>query len=206
MLARPSKRVVAPGFDFFYDRYALASRGLKLIGMQVRSGTRHATGYVFERAGHVFLGSHVMHLVLDADAFLDAMEKYDELGILVPTGADAEMALADTYHAYQLTNRRMNLRMLLGPMRSRMVGPWASVVLAEETKGDRRLASVWQSVSRDFRNDPVAKANMVSRVTVPTWFVAYWADRASAARSTQGRPRSPSPRSRVPRLPRRFTV
>jgi hypothetical protein len=205
MPARPSKRVVAQGFEFHYDRYALASHGFKLVGMQVRAGESQATGYLFEKAGHVFLGSHVVHAVSDGLAFLDVMERYDDMGILVPLGADAEAALGLTYHAYQLSSRWMVLRTLLGQLRSRMVGPWISVVLGEEAEGDRRLSRVWQSVSRDFRNDPVALANS-GRITVPMWFAAFWVDRASASAASAGRPRRPPPRSRVLRLVRRFTV
>lgn len=204
--ARPSKRVAAQGFEFYYDRYALASRGIKLVGMQVLAGTSHATGYLFEKAGHVFLGSHVVHTISDGLAFLEVMERYDDIGILAPQGADAEAALGLQYHAYQLTSRWMVLRTLLGQLRSRMVGPWISVVLEKEAEKDRRLNHIWRSVSRDFRNDPVALANASRRITVPMWFAAFWVDRAAASAATAGRPRRPPPRSRVPRLVRRFTV
>jgi len=204
--ARPSKRVVAQGFEFHYDRYALASHGFKLVGMQVRAGESQATGYLFEKAGHVFLGSHVVHAVSDGFAFLDVMERYNDIGILVPQDADAEAALGLQYHAYQLSSRWMVLRMLLGQLRSRMVGPWISVVLEKEAEEDRRLNHIWQSVSRDFRNDPVALANASRRITVPMWFAAFWVDRTAASAASAGRPRRPPPRSRVHRLVRRFTV
>jgi hypothetical protein len=203
---QPSKRVAAHGFEFHYDRYSLASHGFKLVGMQVRAGEGQATGYLFEKSGHVFLGSHVTHAVSDGFAFLDAMELYDDTGILAPQGADAEAALGLQYHAYQLTSRWMVLRMLLGQLRSRMVGPWISVVLGKEAEGDRRLSRIWESVSRDFRNDPVALANAPRRITVPMWFAAFWVDRAAASSAAGGRPRRPPPRSRVPRLVRRFTI
>jgi len=147
----------------------------------------------------------VVHAVSDGSAFLDAMESYDDAGILVPQGADAEAALGLQYHAYQLTSRWTMLKMLLGQLRSRMVGPWISVVLGKEAEDDRRLKGVWESVSRDFRNDPVALANASRRITVPMWFAAFWVDRAAASASAASRPRRPPPRSRVRRLVRRFT-
>jgi len=203
---RPSKIVAATGFQFFYDRYALASSGLKLVGMQMRSDGRESVGYVFSRGGYVFLGTHVTHQVSRAEAFYAAMEQYAGDGILVPReSADIELAMAKVYNAYQLSGRAA-LRILLGPLRSRLVGPWVDVVLEQQIGDDRRLRSVWQNVNRAFRNDPVAKANAPWRVTVPTWFAAYWVDRASAARLTRGRPRKPPARSRTPRLPKRFRV
>lgn len=208
-LARPSKRLVAGGYQFFFDRYALASHGMKLAGMQMRSDGREAVGYLFSKGPHVFCGAHVVHYILDGDAFLDAMEKYDEMGILVPTGADAEGAMAQAYHAYQMPRHRVNIRSLLGPMRSRLKGPWVNVVLSEEAEaagGDPHLRAVWRSISRDFRNDAVAKANSAQRVTVPTWFAAYWADRVAVSKATRGRPHRPPPRSRTPRLPVRFRL
>lgn len=205
-LARPSKRLVAGGYQFFFDRYALAARGMKLAGMQMRSDGREAVGYLFSKAAHVFCGVHAVHYVLDGDAFLDAMEQYDGMGVLVPTGADAEGAMAREYHAYQIPGHRISLRLLLGPMRSRLKGPWVNVVLAEEAEGDPRLRAVWQSIVRDFRNDAVAKANSAQRITVPTWFAAYWVDRIAVARVTRGRPRRPPARSRVHRLPVRFRL
>lgn len=205
-MARPSKRLVAGGYQFFFDRYALASQGMKLVGMQMRSDGREAVGHLFSKAAHVYCGVHAIHHVLDGDAFLDAMEQYDGIGILVPTGADAEGAMARAYHAYQIPRYRTSLRSLLGPMRSRLKGPWVNVVLAEEAEGDPRLRAIWRNVVRDFRNDAVAKANSAQRITVPAWFAAYWVDRIAAARMTQGRPRRPPPRSRVPRLPVRFRL
>lgn len=198
--------MVAGGYQFFFDRYALASQGMKLVGMQMRSGGRQAVGYLFSKASYVFCGVHAMHYVLDGDAFLDAMEHYDGIGILVPTGADAEGAMASTYHAYQIPQHRTSLRSLLGPMRSRLRGPWVNVVMAEEAEGDLGLRAVWRNVVRDFRNDAVAKANSAQRVTVPAWFAAYWVDRVAAAKTTRGRPHRPPPRSRAPRIPVRFRL
>ncbi len=205
-LARPSKRLVAGGYQFFFDRYALASQGMKLAGMQVRSDGREVIGYLFSKAPYVFCAVRAVHYVLDGDAFLDAMEQYDGMGILAPTGADAEGAMARTYHAYQMPRHRTSLRSLLGPMRSRLKGPWVNVVLAEEAEADRRLQAMWRSVVRDFRNDMVAKSNSAQGITVPTWFAAYWVDRIAAAKVTRGRPRRPPPRSRAPRLPVRFRL
>jgi len=116
------------------------------------------------------------------------------------------MELSKTYYAYQLTGNRVALRTLLGPLRSRMVGPWSDVVLEQQVGEDRRLRSVWQNVTRAFRNDPVAKSNASWRVTLPTWFAAYWADRAAVAGLTRRRPWRPPARSHVPRLPKRFRV
>jgi len=205
-LARPSKHLVAGGYQFFFDRYALASQGMKLVGMQMRSDGREAVGYLFSKPPHVFCAVHAVHYVLDGDAFLDAMEKYDSMGILVPTDADAEGAMARAYHAYQMPRHRINIRSLLGPMRARLKGPWVNVVLADDAEADPHLRAVWRSVTRDFRNDAVAKANSTQRVTVPTWFAAYWVDRVAVSRATRGRPRRPPPRSRAPKLPVRFRL
>ena len=206
-LPRPSRRVTAAGgFQFFYDRYALVSAGFKLAGMQMRSDGREAIGYVFSRGGHVFLGTHAVHQVSRAEAFVSAMEHYDDVGILVPRDADIGIAMSAAFHAYQLTARKMALRTLLGPERARMRGPWVDIVLAEQAAQTRRLAAVWQHVSRAFRNDPVAKANAAQRVTVPTWFAAYWIDRLAVAGLSVRRPWRPPGRSRVPRLPKRYRV
>lgn len=206
-LAKPSKIVAVAGYKFFYDRYALAASGFKLIGMQMRSDGRGSTGYVFSRGGYVFLGTHVMHQVLHAEAFYAAMEQYAESGILVPREiADIELAMAKTYHAYQLVGRQVALRTLLGPLRHRMLGPWMDVILAKQAEDDRKLWSVWQNVSRAFRNDPVAKANAPQRLTLPMWFAAYWVDRTSATRLTLERVRRPPGKGRVPKLPKRFRV
>jgi len=205
-LARPSKRLVAGGYQFFFDRYAIAAQGIKLVGMQMRNDGREAVGYLFSKAGYVFCGVHAIHYVLDGCAFAAAMEQYDGMGILVPTGADVEGAMTNAFHAYQIPRLKVSLRLLLGPMRYRLKGPWVNVVLAEEAEENRHLRIVWQNIVREFRNDAVARSNSAQRVTVPTWFAAYWVDRAAAAKITSGRPRRPPPRSRTPRLPLRFRL
>lgn len=204
VFARPSKRLVLSAYQFFFDRYSLISAGFKLVGIQLRSDGQNAVGYLFGKASRLFLGTHVVHQLGDILGFHEMLEKYDKIGILVPTGSDIDIAASAVYNAYQLTSRGLTLQMLEGPMRARLRGPWSRIVLGAEAEKDRRLRAIWHRTTQSFRGDAVARVNTVQRITVPTWFAAYWVDQISVAAEAVRRPRRIPPRSRRPKLPVTF--
>ena len=84
---RPAKRLVAGGYQFFYDRYELSSKGFVLAGMQMHKNGREALGYLFSKAGKFYLGTHAVHRIANSLDFLDAIERRQrrhQLGQFLP--------------------------------------------------------------------------------------------------------------------------
>lgn len=198
---RPAKRLVAGGYQFFYDRYELSSKGFVLAGMRMHKNGREALGYLFSKAGKFYLGTHAVHRIANSLDFLDAIEHYHDVGISAPTGDEAGRAMVKEYHAYQLTGRPASLRLLEGPMRQLAVGRWSELVLAEDARDDRKLRPIWESVNRTVRSDVLARKNVGQGISVPEWFAAYWVDRLSVSRGSRVRIRQVPRRSPVPRIP-----
>ena len=198
---RPAKRLVAGGYQFFYDHYELSSKGFVLAGMQMRKDGREALGYLFSKAGKFYIGTHAVHRIANPIDFLDAIEHYHDIGIAASTGEEAGRAVVKEYHAYQLTGRPASLKLLEGPMRQFTVGRWSELVLAEDAKGDRRLRPIWESVSRTIRSDVLARKNVGQGISVPDWFAAYWVDRLSVSHGSRLRVRQAPRRNPAPRFP-----